>query len=204
MSKLGRAGCAISGLLLAFVKLLNVAARFLAALLSFTGLWLPLFYAVLGVVLFLTTGFNPFDWKLEGQLYISGFVACVLCSIAITIRNLIIKPFRSIFPKKKEEPLQRKKRKIKTVEITEYTDRKNEYENAEFSTVPIEREFKTEKLSAEKTPEPPKAEPQIEEKPLVYLSSVENDLLVYEYKDRFELFRVIGDNEVKMERIEFK
>ncbi|MDR0697040.1 MAG: hypothetical protein LBF68_05870 [Christensenellaceae bacterium] len=63
---------------------------------KFFGLWLPIIYALFGLLLYVTTGFNPFRGDLYANIYITGFSLCIAFVIILTGRNLFFRPFRGI------------------------------------------------------------------------------------------------------------
>jgi hypothetical protein len=66
-------------------------------LLVFFGLWIPVVYVIFGAILHRFTGFNPFGFSLYGTIYLSGFVAAVVCCIIIAVKNAVVKPARSVY-----------------------------------------------------------------------------------------------------------
>lgn len=197
-----KAGCAF-GLLFGsfirlFVTLVEVVVRFLAGILVFFGLWIPFLYALVGVVLFLTLKFNPFDWGIEGQLFIAGFVASCVCSLVITVRNLIIKPVRSTV-QGFVNPVWQKKAERENEELGRHNRKVRQPKPQERPAKRLDKESAAERHFATVTPAPTAAT----EKPEIYYSRLEDDLLVHEFSDRFELYRMIG-NKAKLERVEYK
>lgn len=80
-----------------FFKLLWVIVKILATLFLFFGLYIPLFYAVFGIVLLATTDFTLGVVGTDQILYYIGLGLCGVASVIISIRNLIVRPFSSIF-----------------------------------------------------------------------------------------------------------
>ena len=80
-----------------FFKLLWVIVKILATLFLFFGLYIPLFYAVFGIVLLATTNFTLGGMGTDQVLYYIGLGLCGLASVFISIRNLIVRPISSIF-----------------------------------------------------------------------------------------------------------
>lgn len=150
----------------------DLVAKFFARILLFFGLWLPALYAVFGLILFWIFGFNPFDFQLEGQLYISGFVACCICSLIITIRNLIVKPTKSIIYGYKK-PLWQKPKRV-------YIDEEKE---GDISSTKKTKDF--------------------EERPMIYYSKLEQNTLIHEFSDRFEIYH-LQNNIAHLDRVEYK
>ena len=74
----------------------NGILKTLASLLVFTGLYVPVFYLLYGGLLWWIAGFNPFDLSTDSMLYILGLCVCILCTLLIFVRNLIITPSHKI------------------------------------------------------------------------------------------------------------
>ena len=170
-----KSGCAAGLILGSALRLLALILEFfirlIANLLVFFGLWVPFLYSILGLCLYFFLDFNPLDWDLEGQLYFAGLAVCLVCSGVITIRNLVLKPAKSVV-KGYKEPLWKKDREKKVKKDM--------------------RAYPSETLREE-----------IEERPNIYYSAIEEDTLIHEYSDRFEIFR-LHDNRAKLDRIEYK
>lgn len=181
MKKEKKSGCLVGVAMGSALKVIAIGvlelSKLIIKLLVFFGLWLPLIYTLFGLILYYTLNFNPFELQLEGQLFISGFVACVICSVIISIRNLIIKPIKSV-AKGFKTPI--------------------------WTKVPIkEKEEPTKKLKT-KHPIVATSLEEIEKpRPSIYYSTLEMNTLIHEYKDRFEIYR-LEDNKAKLERVEYK
>ncbi|MDD4315885.1 MAG: hypothetical protein PHC84_01850 [Clostridia bacterium] len=168
-------GLALGSVLRFIVSTLELILKIVINLLVFFGLWLPLVYALFGLGLYLGFHFNPLDWTLEGQLYVSGFVTCVLCSLIITIRNLIVRPAKSVFYGFKTPLWTRKK--DENIELVEIKKTKKK----------MKEPFEEKKI----------------EKPKIYYSAVESNTLIHEYTDRFEIYK-IENNKARLESVEYK
>ncbi len=157
---------------------LELIIRIVANLLVFFGLWVPFLYSFMGLMLYLFLEFNPLDWTLEGQLYVAGLAASLVCSIIITVRNLVLKPAKSVF-KGFKEPLWKK----------EKTQKKDEL-----------RSPKTEREALQQGHPAP---PPNDIRPQIYYSALEENTLIHEYPDRFEIYR-LENNHARIDRIEYK
>ncbi len=212
--------------------------RLLLKCLLFFGLWVPLLYAVLGVILYYVCHFDIFDFSTYSILYLSGGVACVVCMIIITITNAIVRPAKKAFSADPEQEKIKKERRKKKPSSHLWDKQKAAVESDTLSP-PLSESFMPEKKSSflhdvpsylptmppeepnetvgaedpfmdwlpiKKTPE---AKPQVVkqpkmEKPKIYFSTLRPDILVYEYSDRFELYRISGDNKAVHVGVEFK
>lgn len=231
------AGSVLKGI----VTVLKFLTTLIAKLLIVFGLWIPLLYAAVGGVLYLAFQFNPFDLSLYSTLYLSGAVACVLCSLVISVKNIIVKPAKSVYegykhpvweknreqkiaiekgdfvPEDKTENLEirpkdetiaeilrrrRKEKKLAPPPIDEYDNKPKRERNA------------VGKKDLELYPEsylPKRQEEKVSaitgvtnfERPKIYFSVNEPDILVHEYSDRFELYRY-ENNRTTLDRVEYK
>ena len=112
------AGLLLGSILRALVSVLFGIAKAVAAILWYTGLWVPALYALFGGVLYLVWQFNPFAGGVYETLYLVGFALCVVIFLIILVRNAVVKPFRSVaegfrnpipeWEKKREEKRRRK------------------------------------------------------------------------------------------------
>lgn len=100
------------------------------------GLYLPGLYALFGYILHVTTGFDPFDFKVYSVIYLSGGVACVICAIIISVRNTIVMPAKSIFGKKTENKEQIKEEWADVDFASEEQQKKSEAEKKELELAP--------------------------------------------------------------------
>lgn len=237
-------GCAFGLLIGTFIRTLIMVVEFLSRILAkilvLFGLWIPLIYAIFGVILYYVFHFNPFDFSLYSTLYLSGAAACVVSSLIISIRNIVVKPARSVYEGYKH-PLWERNR-----------EKKIEQEEAEFAEYVLKKrgdtlapeqidDFSTKRYKKKKVeyllpgddfsnnssenfdistdrklaynvnfndnryfnPEPMSLAPIKAEKPQVYFSKLEPELLVHEYSDRFELFRIENHRSI-LDRVEYK
>lgn len=240
-------GCAFGLLLGTLLRTLIVVVEFLSRILAkilvLFGLWIPLVYALFGVGLYYIFHFNPFDFSLYSTLYLSGAVACVISCLIISIRNIILRPAKSVYDGykhplwernrdekiEKEEAefneyiLQKKGEKLSPDEIDDFSTYKYHKREVDYLPPANDFEYREEKskkqkvlatdnfaynvnfpseknhyLSSENLPLKIKSE-----KPSVYFSKLETDLLVHEYSDRFELFRIENNRSV-LDRVEYK
>lgn len=241
-------GCAfgllIGTLLRTLIVVVEFLSRLLAKVLVLFGLWIPLIYAIFGVILYYVFHFNPFDFSIYSTLYLSGAAACVVSSLIISIRNIILRPAKSVYDgykhplwerhrdeniEKEEEEFQDyvlKKRAEKLVpeEIEDFSTHKYRKKQVEF--LPPNEDFAPKELASSVKSAPiydryaynvnfndnkpsftnkePMLAPAIrQEKPQVYFSKLEPELLVHEYSDRFELFKIVNHRSV-LDRVEYK
>lgn len=171
------AGSVIGSILRFFISGIQLLIKIIMQVLFYTGLWIPAIYILFGFILYWAFGFNPLDWHLEGQLYVSGLIACTLCSLVITIRNIIVKPAKSVYKGYKKPIWTRKKS-----------------DGDEVVVVKKQTADKVDVNIAEEIQKP---------RPSIYYSTLEENTLIHEYDDRFEIYR-IENNKARLERVEYK
>jgi hypothetical protein len=242
----GAKGCAFGLLIGTLLRTMTVAVEFLsrivAKLLVLFGLWIPSIYALFGVFLYLLFDFDPFDFSLYSSLYLSGAVACVVCCVIISIRNIIVRPARSVvdgykhplWEKHRDEKIKNEKKdyenyllekkgeELSPPEVDDFATQKYHKKNIDYLPPSNDFDYRVEEkqpiklkyddeLSLFQQNMPPKdnrnSYPTIEkikvERPSVYFSKLEPELLIHEYSDRFELFRIKNNRSI-LDRVEYK
>lgn len=147
-------GCILGAFIALIVKgiswLYRVVFKTLADVFVYLGLYVPGIYFLYGLILQKFCGLNLSAKGEESALFTIGFVLCIICAIIITVRHLVIRPFRSVVGKKGKQ----KRREIAP-------------------------------------------------RPLIYQSRIYPELTVYEYPDRFDLYRTVN-GELKLVNVEYK
>ena len=69
----------------------------LGEIIVFFGLYVPGLYLLFGAVLSKFLGFSMVDASVDRTLFFWGLFLCLVCSVIITIRKLIIAPFKTAF-----------------------------------------------------------------------------------------------------------
>ena len=93
MSKPGFiAGFAGAGILSVLMKFLGYVVRFLSTIMLYFGLYVPFFYFLYGLIIHLTLGVALFDFSTNSQLYLLGLLLCLVSSVIISVRNIILTP----------------------------------------------------------------------------------------------------------------
>lgn len=96
MSKPGFiAGFAGAGILSVLMKFLGYVVRFLSTIMLYFGLYVPFFYFLYGLIIHLTLGVALFDFSTNSQLYLLGLLLCLVSSVIISVRNIILTPLKS-------------------------------------------------------------------------------------------------------------
>lgn len=170
-------GTVIGSMVRFFLAGTQLLIKIILQLILYLGLWIPGMYVLFGVILYYTLSFNPLDLQLEGQLYFSGLAACILCSIIITVRNIIVKPISSIYRGPKTPAISAREE----AESGRDEDLNNQEKSARYG-----------KRHSYEIP-----------RPSIYYSIIEEDTLIHEYEDRFEIYKV-EENKARLERVEYK
>ncbi|NCA66912.1 MAG: hypothetical protein EOM87_02485 [Clostridia bacterium] len=190
-------GIAIVAVVKALMFIFKVSVKTISNVIVFLGLYIPLFYSVFALIIYSMFSLDFNTLNLELILLLSGLGLSFLCSAIIAIRNLIVKPFKSIFVSansqefptyRREEQRYYERRRATT---PRYYD--EEYNYGEDYRGVEERErnaINNERVS--------------EVAPMVYYSEREPNLLIYEYEDRFEVFRDDGREPKRYIRTEYK
>lgn len=236
-------GCAtgifMGSVLRSIVEFSVFLLRIITKILIIFGLWVPAVYSIFGLIMYLGFSFNPFDFSLYSTIYLSGAVACIICSLIISVKNIIINPAKSIYKGYKHPIWEKKANEEEDVpfslqnrwevhnqakkeasynppEIIEMKQKK-QYPSPEY-LLPNDDFVDNTKIDSDKAkislfPNwlPKKTEKQetivvstpLIEKPHVYFSKLEPELLVHEYDDRYELYRLEGNKTVPV-RVEYK
>ncbi len=99
--KLG--GCLFGGIITTILRAVFTALQFIAAIIGKTiyyfGLYIPIFYLIYGMVIHFVYDFECFELTVDGKLYIFGLCLSLLASLIISIKNLIVKPYRKYIKK---------------------------------------------------------------------------------------------------------
>ena len=153
-------GAGIVAILTFFWKVIKFVAEVIAKLIIYLGLWAPLLYLAYGGILMLIyKDFHMFSMDTNSIIYFVGLILCLIISVIITIKNLIVKPFKKIFSRK---------------DVIQYGD-------------------KDERKLKRNMPEAPK----------IYNSRVNPGVIVYEYKNRYDLYEE-HDNQLFLVATEYK
>ena len=202
--------------------------QIIAWFLVFFGLWIPAAYALFGLILFLTLGFQPFEYDTFSLLYLGGGVLCIVASVIISIRHIFTQPLKKLFPSAKKSSRESREAEEKPTEKTSDSpapkikkSTRKVYYDEEQETV-SQLESRSEKRPRMETKRYSKPDPELkpswrflppedepvpvyapEERPSVYFSAVEPDTLIHEYRDRFEVFHV-HQGKTKLINVEYK
>ena len=154
-------GAAVIAVFTVLWKIIKVIAEIIAKVLYYLGIWVPLLYLAYGGILKLIfKEFYLFSVDTNSVIYLTGFVLTIFISIIISVKNLILKPFRKIFEKRKdvveydnnnlksgapEAPKIYRSRVNKGIIVYEYSNRYDLYEPKDDKLVLVSTEFKKRK-----------------------------------------------------------
>ncbi|MBQ2714427.1 MAG: hypothetical protein IJF76_02220 [Clostridia bacterium] len=83
--------------------LLKCIVTVLGDFIIFFGLYIPGLYLIFGALLVRFSNFSFTTPSTDLNLFFMGLGLSVLCAVIITIRNLVVKPFKAVFGKTKEK-----------------------------------------------------------------------------------------------------
>ncbi len=195
----GKSKGIVIGILIVFVlKLLmyafKITTKVLAHIIVYFGLYIPFFYCIFGLVLYGAFGLNFDSLNTNTMLFFSGLGLSLLCSLIITLRNLVVRPIKSVFaysedyrPTYREEERRYYERHI-AEPSKRYYNQASQERRKEDADGYIKREYR-------------ESDPRM---PIIYYSEREPELLIYEYDDRFEVFIDNGSQPKRYLRTEYK
>ena len=191
-----------------FFKIIGGLFKLLFKAIIMLGLWVPILYALFGVVLHYTLGFEPFDFSTFSTFYIVGGIVCIVIVVIISAYNVLINPLKRAFSKKKTAEERATEKTELQPPLTESRQKRSIFGRKKTSSVrPVQKETDASDYSdAQSLDWIPKQDPATDatasdyvgERPDVYFSTLKPDILVHEYHDRFELFRVEGNKLVSI------
>lgn len=164
-------------LLKGLIKLVNVIITIIARIMLLLGLWVPFFYIVISVILMLSFKTNILSMTGYNYLYIIGLILCIIISVIITIRNLLLKPIKELINYRKVQ-LEYDKRKAEAREKKLYEKNPKRYFATKGKLPDEDSEYYNKKGKIT----------NIDELPKIYRSEINNEIIIHEYKDKFEVF----------------
>lgn len=164
-------------LLKGLIKLVNVIITIIARIMLLLGLWVPFFYIVISVILMLSFKTNILSMTGYNYLYIIGLILCIIISVIITVRNLLLKPIKELINYRKVQ-LEYDKRKAEAREKRLYEKNPKRYFATKGKLPDEDSEYYNKKGKIT----------NIDELPKIYRSEINNDIIIHEYKDKFEVF----------------
>lgn len=164
-------------LLKGLIKLVNVIITIIARIMLLLGLWVPFFYIVISVILMLSLKTNILSMTGYNYLYIIGLILCIIISVIITVRNLLLKPIKELINYRKVQ-LEYDKRKAEAREKRLYEKNPKRYFATKGKLPDEDSEYYNKKGKIT----------NIDELPKIYRSEINNEIIIHEYKDKFEVF----------------
>lgn len=164
-------------LLKGLIKLVNVIITIIARIMLLLGLWVPFFYIVISIIIMLSFKTNILSMTGYNYLYIIGLILCIIISVIITIRNLLLKPIKELINYRKVQ-LEYDKRKAEAREKRLYEKNPKRYFATKGKLPDEDSEYYNKKGKIT----------NIDELPKIYRSEINNEIIIHEYKDKFEVF----------------
>lgn len=164
-------------LLKGLIKLVNVIITIIARIMLLLGLWIPFLYIVISVIIMLSFKTNILSMAGYNYLYIIGLILCIVISVIITIRNLLLKPIKELINYRKVQ-LEYDKRKAEAREKRLYERNPKRYFATKGKLPDEDSEYYIKKGRVT----------NIDELPKIYRSEINNEIIIHEYKDKFEVF----------------
>ena len=164
----------------------------IAAVVVYLGLYIPMFYLIVVLGLWLWGGLI-FEPSLGLTLFYVGLAISLMCSVVLTLRHLIFEPFGRYLDKKEEERLVRqarrdnavrsKRRRDKRADDRSKADRQRHADSERYADRYDPRRDEYHRAGTERE------RPPYRERPMVYRSTRDSSLIIYEYGDRFDVYR---------------
>ncbi|MGI6702352.1 MAG: hypothetical protein ACOX3U_07865 [Christensenellales bacterium] len=166
---------------------ISTAIKLIANIMVFFGLYVPFFYLIFGEMLLLFAGFSLTPYNTNVGLFIFGLVLSCFCSVIITVKNLILKPIKAVFGRDSDKEIRYpiRRRPIR------YTG--GRYPAPRRTLPPPIRSREYGYLRIDSPKEYFDRLDYYYERPDVYRSELNQDIIVYEYRDRFDLYRHNGE-----------
>jgi hypothetical protein len=180
-----------------FIYAISTLIKLVANILVFFGLYIPFFYLIYGGALYLFAGFRFMPYTPEVGLFFFGLALCALCAVIITVKNMLIKPLKAIFGRNEKEYEERHPRPRPYYATMRYDG--GDYFPRPRPRIYPERSEQYGYLRIDSPREYIDRFDAFYEHPDVYRSEMNPDLIIYEYDDRFDVYRHNGDRLVFQE-----
>ena len=173
----------------------NLVVKGLSSVLLATGLIVPCCYFLFGVILNAVFGFSLSDGGTNATIYRIGLLISVGIAALILIYNLFIRPVRrSSRSKNATHRLDESDEAVKVHEPEIREERNIPAPSSPISYIPTTPSYGYESRDMRRLGR---------EVPLIYRSRVHPDIIVYEYSDRFRLYREI-EGRLVLVRVQYK
>lgn len=169
----------LTGIVRAIYKVLEVVAIIILELLVYFGLWIPTVYMIITGICMLTGNLDLSQYNVSTIIFYIGLALCLLGSLVITIRHLILNPISQIIDERKIKKEFKHNQEIEKQKMLYEKDPAKYYAKYEgqapHPSHPVYRQDQKERR--ENMP------------PIVYRSNVNPSIIVHEYKDYFDVYR---------------
>ncbi len=204
----------VIGILIVFVVkivmyVFKITTKAIAHVIVYLGLYIPFFYCIFGLILFGVFGLDVETMNADMTLFLAGLALSAVCALIIAVKNILVKPFSSVF-----SYMQRENYPTYQEEERRYYERKEGRGRRYYDSG-------SERTACRDTDNYPSAGSAMRERddaadfgrrgesygpkmPLIYYSEVEPELLIYEFDDRFEVYKDNGRQPKSYLRTEYK
>lgn len=185
-------GLIMSTLFKAIYRLSKVIIMAIAHVLLYFGLWVPSIYMIVALIPIIKFDLDITVMSVDSFIFYLGLVLSLVAAIALSIRNMVVKPVKDL--------INYKKRKIEFRSRKELAKRRELYRKnpgkyfAIYGEALPHTDSELLQLSQKERGELPYETPQI------YRSNVNYDIIIHEYSEYFDVFRDMGDHIEYIER----
>lgn len=189
-------GLATSAVLISLIKsiykLINVILTIIARILILFGLWVPLIYSFAGVLTMLAFKVNPLAGGTYSYIFFVGLVLSLLISGIITVKTMLIRPIKELLDYRAvQKEYDRRKEDARRLDLYHKNPKKYFATYGELPDKESTYYLKSKRTRDEIT--------RIDEIPKIYRSEANRDIVIHEYKDRFEVYKDMGDSMVHID-----
>lgn len=189
-------GLATSAVVIALIKsllkLINVVFTIIARILILFGLWVPLVYSFAGVLTMLAFKVDPLAGGTYSYIFFIGLVLSLLISAIITFKTMLIRPIKELLDYRAvQKEYDRRKEDARKIDLYHKNPKKYFAMYGELPDKESAYYLKSKRTRGDIT--------RIDDIPKIYRSENNKDIVIHEYKDRFEVFKDMGDSMVHID-----
>ncbi len=179
------------------IYVISTVIKLTANIMIFFGLYVPFFYLLYGEALILFADFAILPYTADTGLYLFGLVLSLFCSVIITIKSLLVNPIKSIFGRDEKEDIptphynnqnyyQQEPPNIERDYSEQYNleNRRDNYSPYRTDSGYFRLESREEFFSRTAGTR------THNESPDIYRSENNPDLVIYEYHNKYDIYRV--------------
>lgn len=174
------------------LKLINVIFTIIARILILFGLWVPLIYTFVGVLTMLAFKVDPLAGGAYSYIFFIGLVLSLLISAIITFKTMLLRPIKELLDYRAvQKEYDRRKEDARRIDLYHKNPKKYFAMYGELPDKESAYYLKSKRTRTDIT--------RIDEIPKIYRSENNKDIVIHEYKDRFEVFKDMGDSMVHID-----